>query len=97
MVKLPDGQILTLDQDIGIRVESNGDISYKDVIYKKDDLIVIPLEEVSSHLKRPGTITRATEVVLNDFWRKRTSFPDPETVSDEIPFTKAIIKAIKII
>ena len=29
MLRLPDGQILTLDSDIGIRVESNGDISYK--------------------------------------------------------------------
>lgn len=96
MLRLPDGQILTLDSDIGIRVESNGDISYKDVVYKKDDIQVLPLSEVSNHLERPGTITRATEVVLNDFWRKRTSFPDPETVSDDIPFTKAIIKAIKI-
>lgn len=96
MLKLPDGQILPMDIDIGIRVESNGDISYKDVVYKQTDIKVLPLSEVSNHLERPGTITRATEVVLNDFWRKRTSFPDPETVSDEIPFTKAIIKAIKI-
>lgn len=96
MIKLPNNQILPMDYDVGIRVESNGDISYKDVIYKESEIQIIPLAEVSNYLERPGTITRVTEVVLNDFWRKRTSFPDPETVSDEIPFTKAIIKAIKV-
>ena len=94
MLKLPNNQIISLAKDVGIKVETNG-IVYKDTYFDFSTIQVIKIEDVANHLERPEEITRVTSVVMENFWRKSTSLPDPASIDPSLVFTIAVVKAIK--
>lgn len=94
MLKLSNGQILSLAKDIGIKMESNG-LVYNDIYYNLDSIKLIKIEDVANHLERPDEVTRVTSVIMDNFWRKSTSFPEPTTIDPSLVFTIAVVKAVK--